>query len=442
VPFIPPGLAHRLEPVLSHLRADPVFFAESVTGFRLNRAQRQMLLLSGRVRVRLAGRRFGKTMLSALDLLHYALTHPGARCLVVGPSLDQARIYFDYYREWAGSCPLMEYLLSEDRYFPFSEMRFKNGSVITSRSTSRGGRYIRGRAYHRCVVTEAGFVPDQVYYAALRPTLLQNPRSVIDFEGTPWSKSSFLYDLFRKGLADGEYYSCARATVHDAPHIPAGEIERIRSEVPEYYFRMEFLAEFPEEDDAVFPQEVILAATEDYRPAGLPEPGHFYIVGVDLAKKQDYTVITIVDLSVRPHRIAEFQRFRGRRYAEVADLVQATGDRFRARVVVDATGVGEAVAERIRNCQAIVLTKPLKEDIVANLLLALESGSLLLPSSNMALLAELKHFRRIGDRIGGEAGFHDDCVISLALALWGARGKMGWSAWRSGAGNNGPGKRV
>jgi len=432
VPYIQRELLEKIRPAVVRLRADPVFFAERVSGFRLNRAQKSMFLLSGRIRVRLAGRRFGKTMLSALDLLHYAITHPGTKALVVGPSLDQARIYFDYFREWADSCPLVEYLIAEDRRSPFHEIRLRNSSVITSRSTARGGRFIRGRGYHRVTVTEASFVPDEVYYAALRPAVLQNPRAIIDFEGTPWSKSSYLYELFVRGMADGEYYSAIRATTYDAPHISREEIEKVRSEVPDYYFQCEFLAEFPDSDDAVFPQGLVLSSVQDYSPAGRPFPGRLYTMGVDLAKLRDYTVIIILDVSEKPWRVAEFHRFSGRAYAETSELIKALRARYRAKVVIDATGVGEAVAENVPGALRVVITRERKEEMVARLRLALETASLVLPASNMALLEELKHFRRVGDRMEGQAGFHDDCVMALALAVWGTDRSRGWSAWRAG----------
>ncbi|MEO0140879.1 MAG: terminase family protein [candidate division WOR-3 bacterium] len=427
MPYVPKGLLEKVKPAVLRLRADPVFFAESVSGFRFNQSQRRVFLLSGRVRVRLAGRRFGKTLLSALDLLHYAITRPGSKSLIVGPSLDQARIYFDYFRDWTASCPLLEYLILEDKHSPFHEISLRNGSVITSRSTSRGGRFIRGRGYDRITVTEAGFVPDEVYYAALRPALLQNPRAKLDFEGTPWSKTSFLYELFTKGLADGEYYSAIRATSYEAPHISKDELERIKAEVPEYYFSCEFLAEFPEDDEAVFPQAIVLRAVQDYLPAARPFPGHIYSMGVDLAKLHDYTVIIILDVSEKPWRIAEFHRFRGRAYAEASELINALRARYRARVVIDATGVGEAVAERVPGSYRVVITAQRREEMIARLRLALETGSLILPGSNMILLEELKHFREKGQR-----GFHDDCVFALALAVWGAGKGTGWASWRAG----------
>lgn len=432
VPYIQRELLEKIMPAVVRLRADPVFFAEKVSGFRLNQAQRRLLLLSGRIRVRLAGRRFGKTALSALDLLHYALTHPGTRSLVVGPSLDQARVYFDYFRDWAESCPLVEYMIAEDRRSPFHEISFRNGSLITSRSVARGGRFVRGRGYHRITVTEASFVPDEVYYAALRPAVLQNPRAIIDFEGTPWSKSSYLYELFTRGTADGEYYSSTRATTYEAPHISKEEIERVRSEVPDYYFQCEFLAEFPDSEDAVFPQSLVLSAVQDYSPAGQPFPGHLYTMGVDLAKIRDCTAIIILDVSEKPWKIAEFHRFRLRAYAEISDLIKALKARYRAKVLIDATGVGEAVAEAVPGAVHAVITKERKEEMVARLRLALETGSLLLPASELTLLEELKHFRRVGERMEGQAGFHDDCVMALALAVWGAGKGGGWSAWRAG----------
>ncbi len=407
--------------VLKRLRKDKVFFAEAVAGIKLNQAQRRFLLLSGRVRVRLAGRRFGKTTLTALDILHEAITTPNSRILVIGPSLDQARLYFELFDQWAQASPLVALFVKERRQSPYPLLRLANGSVITARSTARGGRYIRGRGYTRAVITEAAFVPDEVYYAALRPALAECPKARLDLEGTPWSKGSYFYELFVRGQADGEYFSSVRFTSYDAPHLSKEELERIKAEVPEDYFRVEFLAEFAEEGDELFPRELVLKAVEDYPLPGRPKPGRAYVVGVDVAKKVDYTVITVLDVSERPWRIAEFSRFKGVPYARVAELVRLAAERFRARVFVDATGVGEAVAEAVPGAKGVVITQRLRDELLWGLRLALERGDLLLPASLRVLLEELKHFGR---------GAHDDCVFSLALAVWGAKRSRGWWAWR------------
>ncbi len=406
---------------LKRLRRDKALFAEAVAGIKLNEAQRRFLLLSGRVRVRVAGRRFGKTTLTALDVLHEAITKPGSRVLIVGPSLDQARVYFELFEEWASRSPLVALFIKEKKRTPYPLLKLANGSVITARSAARGGRYIRGRGYTHAVVTEASFVPDDVYYAALRPALAENPRARLDLEGTPWSKGSFFYELFLKGQADGEYFSSARFTSYDAPHLSKEELERIRAEVPEEYFRVEFLAEFRDEGDELFPRDLVLRATEDYRLPERPEPGKSYVIGVDVAKKVDYTVITVLEVSGKPWKIAEFSRFKGVPYSRVAELVRLAAEKYRARVFLDTTGVGEAVLEGVPGAKGVVITQRVREELLWGLRLALERGDLLLPAGLRVLLEELKHFGRAA---------HDDCVFSLALAVWGAKRGRGWWAWR------------
>jgi hypothetical protein len=51
-----------------------------------------------------------------------------------------------------------------------------------------------------------------------------------------------------------------------------------------------------------------------------------------------------------------------------------------------------------------------------------------LPASNTILRDELRFFRRIqsgaGFKLEAQAGYHDDCVMALALAVYGATNKQ------------------
>jgi len=287
-------------------------------------------------------------------------------------------------------------------------------------------------------------VKDKVYNDVIRAMVLDR-KGKIRAETTPNGNQGYVYQLYQQGLDDASgYYQSFHATVFDNPRLDREEIKRIRQEIPELVFRVEYLAEFVDDDTVVFSWVVLQEVFEDYLPEAERKQGHKYTIGVDLAKYQDYTVITVLDITKQPFKIAEWYRYRGRLYGDVVSQVNELQTKYGARVYLDATGVGDPVSEQIQNCEPFIFTQRSRDELISNLVLQIEQKRLLLPASNTVLRDELRFFRRVrhGMSVRPEApeGQHDDCVMSLALACWGVKkaqtpilvpaGIEGESLWR------------
>ena len=406
----------KLQQILKKAIQDKVYFAKAFFGVELTEKQREALLLGGRVQTKVCGRRFGKTLVTLIDTVHECLAKPKSIWYIVAPSIDQAKIYLDELEEWKEDS-LLSLFIRDTVRSPFPEVIFANGSKLRVRSTARDGRYLRGKGADGVVVTEAAFIKDKIYYDVIRALVLDR-QGKIRLETTPWGHN-YIYQLFLQGQNDKSgYYRSFHATVYDNTRLSKEEIERIKSEVPELTWRVEYLAEFLDDGAFLFPYSVLQHVFDDY---ALPsyERGRRYVIGVDLAKKQDYTVITVLDVTKKPYTVADFYRYQGKLYADIITHVNSLQAQYHAPVYLDATGVGEAVAEQIRSCEPIVFTQRLKADVISNLALAIQRREILLPSSLTVLRDELRYFQAA--TLAAPEGQHDDCVISLALALWGVR---------------------
>ena len=193
-----------------------------------------------------------------------------------------------------------------------------------------------------------------------------------------------------------------------------------------------------------------------------------YVVGVDLGQKRDHTAIVMVEKPYR-HPLLSTQdetltvRLAERlplgisypRMVEVVKFVVGMGMRLgyvpgqvACKVVVDATGVGRPVVDALKDaglgCQVTAVTitggdkqnyrrgggssmNVPKQDLISQLLLALEEGDLKIASRMKEAgtlkreLLDVRMSRRENGtfRIGAEEyGQHDDMVIALALAVW------------------------
>lgn len=156
-----------------------------------------------------------------------------------------------------------------------------------------------------------------------------------------------------------------------------------------------------------------------------PERGRVYQLGVDLAKYQDWTVLTPIDRST--FKIGKQDRFNQVDYTLQKATIEATARRYNnARVMMDSTGVGEPIFEDLAQRGLMVepfrFTETSRMNLLNNLRIMIEQGKIILPNDE-GLLNELKSFQyslseqgRIKVRV--PEGLHDDRVMSLALAVW------------------------
>jgi len=110
--------------------------------------------------------------------------------------------------------------------------------------------------------------------------------------------------------------------------------------------------------------------------------------------------------------------------------VQALTRRFNdAKVLIDSTGVGEPFYQALERagCRvgAYLFSNRSKADVIHHLALKLEQRDLVLPRRELfpELVDEMEAFEysltEHGNyRTGAPSGYHDDCVIALALAAW------------------------
>ena len=422
--YISQNSERRAREAVATARQDIVAFAKAFLGFHPSPKQEEWLRRTERVQVAIAGRRFGKSSLSLIKAMHACLTRPNQQWFVAAPSIDQARIYFRELERFRNENPLLQRLMPHRiAMAPFPSVTFMSGSVLEARSTSLDGMYLRGFGADGVVVTEAAFIKDVVWYEVIQALLLDRRGTAI-IETTPNGTGNWTYELFR---SEDPTVGSFHATCFDNPRLDELDIERIRRTTPELAFRQEYLAEFVDDDAAVFPWKVLQPLFDDdaVTVPGKPEPEHRYVIGVDLAKHRDFTVICTLDITSEPYTIAAWHRTQNVRYMDIADLVNRTAEEFGASIYLDATGVGEAVSEHVPNANRVVFTPKLREEIISGMVVDFEQRKVMLPPSLDVLRDELRYFRRVehGSVVKAEAvsGQHDDAVMALGLALHGAR---------------------
>ena len=283
----------------------------------------------------------------------------------------------------------------------------------------------RGRKYRRVIIDEAAMVPNlmDAWQYAIRPTLA-------DFNGDAWFLSTpkgrnGFWQLWQRGKDDAlpDWRSWQMPSSVN-PRLAQSELDEMRATMPERVHLQEILAAFIEDGGGVF-RGVRKAATAPAQNGATG--GHVYIFGLDFARESDFTVVTVLDVTTMS--MAAMDRFNQIDYHVQVGRVQALAERFKpAAIVAESNSVGTPVIEQMRRLGLPVVpfttTNASKQIAIDALALAFERGQLqILPDE--VLIGELEAYtmERLPSgllRYSAPDDGHDDCVISLALALSGA----------------------
>lgn len=370
-----------------------------------------------RFRVMSCGRRFGKTLAATNELAKKALERPSSLNWWIAPTYRQTEIAFE----------LLASAMQPALVKPANRSRMRldllNGSVIECRSAERYEN-MRGDGPSFVVFDEASKCPKAAWTEVVRPALADNQGGAI-FISTPWGRDWF-WELFQRGQDDKEkdYWSKSFPTSSN-PFIPAGEIEEARRTLPQRVFEQEFLAVFLDDAATVF-RHVDDCAVGKLKG---PEQGHTYVIGWDVAKYSDYSVLTCLNCDTG--EVVAWERFNGMEYHRQMDeyVVPMVKRYLDAHVLMDVTGVGDPILEELRkreiSVEGFYFTNTSKKELIDRTVVAIEQQQIAYPPIE-TLLEELKDFtyeitKARNIVYGAPDGKHDDAVISLALAVYGAK---------------------
>jgi phage FluMu gp28-like protein len=385
-----------------------------VTGFVPRDSQRLVFASPARFLVLDAGRRFGKSLTGLNWLLAGACEMPRENWYV-SPIYGQGKMAFRTFLSAAHKGKAEGVF----KNISHSEMRveFVNGAAMTFKSADNPDN-LRGEGLHRVVVDEAARVKREVWEAILRPAV-SDTRGRVLFISTPKGKNWF-YELYTRGQdpLQAEFKSWKFPT-SDNPKVSAADILQARQSLPVDVFSQEYLAEFLENSAGVFRNigECIGSIREE------PLPGKEYFAGLDLARLTDFTVLTILDGAGRQ---VYWDRFNLLDWTVQKERIIPVIRRYRAKLNVDATGVGDPIYEDLRraglNVQGYKFTADSKKKLIETLMIGFDQKKISILDEKVQT-NELEIFEyAIGSsgmvHYSAPEGYHDDAVIALALAYW------------------------
>lgn len=236
--------------------------------FQLLKWQRAVFEDTHRFKVVAAGRRCGKSRLSAVTLLIEALNCPeGSAVMYVAPTLGQARtIIWDLLHELGR--PIIK-----SSHINNLEISLINGRKILVRGADNPDS-LRGVSLTYLVLDECAFIKEDVWQKILRAALSDKKGRAL-FISTP-SGRNWLYEIFKLGqTGEDPDWKSWHFTTADNETIDPKEIEAAKRTLSSFAFKQEYLSSFDTSGADVFKPEWFKTAKE-------PQYGS-YVVAIDLA---------------------------------------------------------------------------------------------------------------------------------------------------------------
>lgn len=368
------------------------------------------------------GRRFGLTKGAANDFMKSALEGKFKKGLWV----DVVNSNIDKYIERYFIPHLNKLPRNIWEWRKQAKMITINDAYIDFRSADTP-ETMEGFGYDKAFLNEAGIILKNEYLwdNAIRPMFWDYPCQAV-IGGTPKGKGK-LFELAERGKDSNQpNYEFFTFTSFDNPFIQTDLIREDMKSMPDRVIQQEIYAQFLEDTGVVFRNFLEIMDAVPNKPI----TGHRYVMGVDLAKVEDFTVLAVYDATNNKQVYqARFNQIDwGMQKSRIAETAKHFSDGSSpAAVVIDATGVGDPVVDDLARMgipvDPIKFTNDQKRQLIEKLANWIELGRIHminLPETVTELTNFTYDISETTDRVRYEApvGFHDDIVIAHALAVW------------------------
>lgn len=376
------------------------------------------------------GNRWGKSFVCAVSIVYHAVCRyrllkydnvKPYRIVTASITQDQANIIFYTALRLVRQSELLESLLNKVTMTPYPKMRFGNGATIEARTTQNRGEYLLGQDYDLFIFDEVAFETDPEYVVE---EVIQ--MRLVDREGrlvlvsTPNGKNWFyrrakeIHEQKRPGYLQ---YGDSR----ENPFISRDYLDERLKYFSEKRIKQNIMGQFVDTGGEILKGEYVDRALRNYREIVPSGANTLRVSGWDLARKHTASVGITVEVTDGVARVVELGRFKMFDWSVIIEKIKQRQLRFPGQLVVDATGLGDVIAEQIRefNPASVIFTPNTKAELLTNVELfhaqnriAYERWELPDGAGKIWSLEDELRSARWDDN--NEC----DALMALALALW------------------------
>lgn len=296
---------------------------------------------------------------------------------------------------------------------------------------------LRGFAVNFFVLDEAARMPYESFVSVMTTVTQTRGRGIVI--STPKGRGWF-HEVYTRGEKFDELgnplfdemnpdpfpeWMAIRMPTWTNPHVQPAAIAEAKKNLPEDVFTQEFGAKFLDDSAGVFRSVTQCIIGNDFSQ---PVPGRQYVMGVDLARLRDYSVITVVDKAAK--HLVYMERFNKIDWEVQYHKIIQVARTYNAKVAIDWTGIGDPIVQTLQAAGLDMEPYKIggsasKQQLIEKLRVNIENKRITFPRNRVTLplISELKAYEYSFTESGiikyeAPSGQHDDCVISLALANW------------------------
>jgi hypothetical protein len=393
----------------------------------------QQVILDGVVEARkrgiskyvvMAGRRLGKSVL-ARDLCIQKVLE-GGRVGYWVPTYPDGKSVFKWFVTALGGerSPLISTVNKSTR-----RIELLNGGSIDLWSMDRDGAG-RGESYHIAVLEEAAKARNLL--SALDETI---EATTADTNGELWIISSprgrnAFHELYVLGKKEDSGFASFRVPSYANPYLSRAKLLAIKKSLESrgrgWIWTQEYLAKPADQGINPFDISVLDRQTQDE-----VEPGPIVVWGIDLAKRQDFTVIVGLTASLK---IGVFHRINKIPWPDQEEMiVQITSAHPDAPILMDSTGIGDPLLDYLLRrglpIEGYHFGGARRNHLLDAYALSFATGqAYVLRGQHYLELSKAEYEENAGRiKITVPEPDHDDCMMAGALAQWKAE-SMGYPA--------------
>ncbi|MEU4534270.1 hypothetical protein AB0G15_05300 [Streptosporangium sp. NPDC023825] len=328
----------------------------------------------------------------------------------------------------------------------------RSGSLVR-RQTAHPRAIIEGRTYHIILIDECQGADAKVVNKSIGPMAASTNGTMV-FTGTPSYEKGVFYsqiqlnkrEALKRGARQNHFEADWKAAAKANPHygrFVKKELLRIGEDSDEFKlsYRLMWLLE-----KGMFTTSQVLEDLGD-KSMEIVRAWHKtpVVVGIDPARKQDSTIVTVVyvdwdrpdEFGIYPHRILNWLDLSGEKWEEQYALICDFLANYNVFAIgIDAGGVGDVVADRLQrlmpftHIEALTSSRPEQSKRWKHLAQLMDRGMITWPAH--AKTRRLKSWRRFSQQMEDlqkvftgphmlaeapdESDAHDDYPDSLALA--------------------------
>ena len=367
-------------------------------------------------KVIVAGRRGGKT--TGVSMIAAIMAMNGRRVLEAAPVQDQTEAFWEAVKSYF-SIPIAQKVI--DKNETERRLTFPSGGQIRAK-TAFNADTLRGDYADLLILDEYSYMQPDTWEKVGAPMLLDNDGDAV-FIFTPNRRNHAYHRYMQAEADDTGRWAAWHFTSLDNPYLSRKALDDITKDMSEEDYKQEVLAEFLENEGQVFRN--IDACMNAPATTATEHRGHIAVMGVDYAKQQDYTVISIGCATCG--REVYMDRFNQVDYVYQNQKIQSVWHEWDVKAgAFDSASIGEPNLDYLKREKLAITGIPTnsstqKAALIEALALALDRTAIQFLPDKIGR-GELEAYERTMTKTGlasysAPTGLHDDTVIARAL-MW------------------------